>query len=272
VAGRAGGPQDDVPVNGRSGADRGFLPIRVTNATLRALKTSESVARDIVDDIVVNGLGEGASLPAESAMLQQYGVSRETLREALRLLEVQGLISIRRGPGGGPIVGVVDPANLGRVSTLYYHLAGATYAELFEAWVVSERIIAELAAGNPDRRLVRDAMTPFLDPHGPEQEALDEFVVRHTEFHAVVGSLARNKVLQLSLMAMGQVVTHHVALNADPRAARDTIEHDHAAIAKAIVSGFRTKARDLMEEHLRAIAEFYQRELGPQMSDFIDWR
>ena len=95
-------------------------------------------------------------------MLQQYGVSRETLREALRLLEVQGLISIRRGPGGGPIVGTVDPANLGRTSTLYYHLAGATYAELFEAWIVCDRMLAELAATNPDRAAVRAAMAPFL--------------------------------------------------------------------------------------------------------------
>ena len=112
----------------RTTVTRGFLPIRSTSAALRPLKASESVARDIVDDIVVERLDEGDNLPAETAMLQQYGVSRETLREALRLLEVQGLISIRRGPGGGPIVGVVDPANLGRVSTLYYHLAGATYA------------------------------------------------------------------------------------------------------------------------------------------------
>jgi DNA-binding FadR family transcriptional regulator len=91
-------------------------------------------------------------------------------------------------------------------------------------------------------------------------------------FHIVVGTLARNKVLQLSLMAIGQIVTHHVASIADPRDARSTIEHDHSAIAKAIVGGFRSKARDLMEEHLRAITAQYERELGPQMDDFIAWQ
>lgn len=249
----------------------GFLPIRATNAALRSLKAAEGVARDIVDDIVVRRLEEGDNLPSETAMLQQYGVSRETLREGLRLLEVQGLISIRRGPGGGPIVGAIDPANLGRVSTLYYHLAGATYAELFDAWIVSERIIAELAAGNPDREAVREAMAPHLDPHGPRDESLEDFVVRHSEFHTAVGSLARNKVLQLSLMATGLIVTHHVASNADPRDARDTIEHDHRAIARAIVAGHRAQARDLMEQHLRSIADLYQSALGPQMHDVIVW-
>ncbi len=230
------------------------------------------MARDIVDDIVVERLNEGDNLPPETAMLQHYGVSRETLREALRLLEVQGLISIRRGPGGGPIVGAVDPANLGRVSTLYYHLAGATYRELFEAWVICEPIIAELAAGNPDRDLVRAGMAPYLELHGPEDEPLEEFVVRHSEFHTVVGSLARNKVLQVSLMATGQIVTHHVISNADPRDARNTIEHDHGSIARAIVSGYKTKARDLMSDHLKAIEKQYQSSLGPQMDDYIGWR
>ena len=85
------------------------------------------------------------------------------------MLEVQGLITIRRGPGGGPSVGHVDPANLGRISTLYYHLAGGTYAELFEAWVVTEAILAERAARNDDRPSCTDAMAPFSAPvrHAP---------------------------------------------------------------------------------------------------------
>lgn len=251
---------------------RGFLPIATTNSALRSLKASESVARDIVDDIVVRQLREGDGLPSESAMLQQYGVSRETLREGLRLLEVQGLISIRRGPGGGPIVGTIDPASLGRTSTLYFHLAGATYAELFEAWVVCERLIAEFAAANPDRKAVREAMEPFLHPHGDGDASLEEFVVQHAEFHTALASLARNKVLQLSFMMMGQIIVHHVTSNVDPRDARESIENEHVAIARAVRAGRRVKARDLMEAHVRGITEFYRGDLGAQMDDFIDWR
>ena len=115
-------------------------------------------------------------------------------------------------------------------------------------------------------------MAPYLELHGPEDEPLEEFVVRHSEFHIVVGSLARNKVLQLSLMATGQIVTHHVISNADPRDARNTIEHDHSAIAKAIASGYKTKARDLMSDHIRAIQTQYASSLDPQMDDYIGWR
>lgn len=251
---------------------RVFFPIVATTGALRSLKASEGVARDIVDDIVTLALKEGDGLPPEAAMLTQYGVSRETLREGLRLLEVQGLISIRRGPGGGPIVGTVDPANLGRTSTLYYHLAGATYHELFEAWIVSECVIAELAAVNPDRVAVRAALEPYRHAPEPEDETLDEFVVRHGHFHTAVASLARNRVLQLSLMTIGQIVTHHVAVNADPRSARDTIEHDHSEIANAIIAGRRKRARDAMEAHIQAITDFYRSELDPQKSDVIEWQ
>ena len=138
-----------------------------SEAVTRRLKTSESVARDIVHDIVSGDLRTGDRLASEAAMLDQYGVSREILREGLRLLEVQGLITIRRGPGGGPIVGRVDPANFGRVSTLFYHLAGGTYEELFEAWVVTEADAGR--AGRSQRRSGRGAPGDATVPEIPDE-------------------------------------------------------------------------------------------------------
>jgi GntR family transcriptional repressor for pyruvate dehydrogenase complex len=248
------------------------LAIAYSGGVLRSLKTSEVVARDIVRDILDRGLHEGSSLPSEAAMLQQYGVSRESLREGLRLLEVQGLISIRRGPGGGPIVGAVDPANLGRMSTLFYELAGATYGELLEAWVVAETFIAELAARNPDRAAVRDAMAPYLAEAPDHGRSLEEFVRHHLAFHNVLGALARNKVMQLSLMAIGQIVTHHVAVIADPREVAGEIQHDHGEIAAAVAAGHPVKARQLMGRHIRRIADSFAAVLGDQMHEFVEWR
>src|SRR5436309_7058418 len=124
-----------IPLALGNGA-RNRIRIGASDAVLRRLKTSESVARDIARDIMEAGLTTGDALPPEAAMLEQYGVSRESLREGLRLLEVQGLISIRRGPGGGPVVGIVDPANIGRVWTLFFYVAGATYEDLLDGWVI----------------------------------------------------------------------------------------------------------------------------------------
>jgi len=252
-------------------AGTAFLP---SDAVMRPLKTSESVARDIVHDIVQGGFRTGDRLESEAAMLDHYGVSRESLREGLRLLEVQGLITIRRGPGGGPIVGRVDPANFGRVSTLFYHLAGGTYEELFEAWVVTEAELAERAARNSDRAAVRRAMAPYLsmpDEHA-EAATVAEFVLAHSQFHAVVASLADNRVLQLLLQTIGQIVTHHVAISADPREAETDIERAHVEVARAVAAGRPAKARARMAEHIHLMCDFYAGKIGARTDDLIEWR
>jgi GntR family transcriptional regulator, transcriptional repressor for pyruvate dehydrogenase complex len=250
-----------------------FLAIGPSDALTRRLKTSETVARDVVRHIIDRGLKQGDSLPAEAAMLAQYGVSRESLREGLRLLEVQGLISIRRGPGGGPVVGIVDPANLGRISTLYYEMAGATYEELFEGWTFAECELAVRAARHPDRSERAAVMAPYLE--GPHVDLTDDaltFLTTHATFHGAVASLARNRVLELSLQAMGQIVTHHIAVNQDPRAIRETIEDDHRKLARAVIGGHPQQARALMEQHIQAIIAYHLEVNASRLNDFIEWQ
>jgi len=256
------------------GTRRGCIAIGPSEALTRPLKMSESVARDVVHDIIARGLQPGQSLPPEAAMLEMYGVSRESLREGLRLVEVQGLISIRRGPGGGPIVGNVDPANLGRVSTLYYHMAGATYNELFEAWVLAESIIAERAARNPDGEARVKAMAPYLEQNGVHAapEELEKFVEAHARFHAAIASLVNNRVIELTFQTMGQIVTHHVAVVDDPRVLRDLIADDHLKLAKAIAAGHANRARTVMEAHILGVGRINADRLGAKMNEFIEWR
>lgn len=267
TAWRVGEPMPvSAPVEGRA------LPITIGDAVYRPLKTAEAFARQLIRDIVGQGLQTGDKLPAEALMLKEYGVSRESLREGLRLLEVQGLITIRRGPGGGPVVGHLDPASLGRTSTLYYHLAGGTYAELLDAWVVTEIILAERAARNPDRALVKSAMAPFMAGDDAYPEPLTEFVLSHTHFHGVLASLAMNRVLEMMLQTIGQIVTHHVLGHADPRHDHTTIFEDHRTIAEAVSAGAPVKARQAMEAHINTMIDVYRKYLGAQLDDFIDWR
>ncbi len=241
-------------------------------ALTRPLKTAEVVARDIVRGIVASGMHSGDPLPPESAMLEQHGVSRESLREGLRLLEVQGLIRIRRGPGGGPIVGHVDPANFGRVSTLYFHLAGASYDELFDAWVVAEAIMARRAARHPSAAARRTAMEPYLLPHPAEHpDNIHEFVRLHGGFHTVVARLGRNRVIELVLPSFGQIVSHHMMLRDDPRRLAELLEHDHRHLADAITAGRARQAGQLMEEHIERIVTLHRDHSNLDGTDIIEW-
>ena len=180
---------------------------------------------------------------------------------------------IRRGAGGGPVVGTVDPANLGRTSALYYHLCGATYRELYDAWALAESLLAELAARNPHAERRTLAMERYLQPHAGNDEPLElsQFVEVHTRFHGALAELVGNRVLQLSFQTMGLVVSHHIAIADDPRTLRMTIEHDHHAIAHAVVAGHPHRARRLMAEHVAHIASASVEVLGDFLDELIEW-
>ena len=251
--------------------DRVVIAIGAGNGLTRPPKAAERVARAITRDIIRDGRQPGDPLPSEATMLEQYDVSRESLREALRLLEVQGLVAIRRGPHGGPSVCTVDPANLGRVSTLYYHLAGATYRELWEAWILAESILAERAASNPDDAARTNAMAPYVDA-GQPSDGSESLVNDHIAFHAAVASLTQNRVLEIALQTMGQIVSHHFVTTDDPRPIRSIIHDDHRQLARLVSAGDAHEARAVMEAHTRRMADIAGNNLGTLSDDFIEWQ
>lgn len=263
-------PSGPSRLEGRAGC----VPIGPSGGATRPLKTAELVARGVVQSIVEQGLRTGDSLPAEPAMVEHFGVSRESVREGLRLLEVQGLLSIRRGPGGGPVVGAVDPADLGRMSSLFFQLAGGTYRELFDTWIFCEIAIAERAASNPDADERKRRMGPYVRfGAAPQSEAeKDAFVAAHTRFHSELASLAANRVLQLTLQTAGQIVSRHIVSNDDPRAMASTLEQDHVDLAKAVVDGKVTAARKVADRHISGVVAETTRRLGTGIDDLIDWR
>lgn len=234
--------------------------------TRRTLKTSEVVALEIVRDIVAQSLQPGDRLPLESEMLVQYRVSRSSLREALRLLEVQGLIAIRPGPGAGTVVGRVLPGNLARTLTLHLHMLGASYDELLEAWVASEPLMARLAALNPDRETVRAGLAPFLDESHAWQ------VREGLAFHDIVSDLAGNRVLTLTLRSIAFIVTEQVLSSAKRGELERQIVHDHREVAEAIIAGDADLAANRMENHIRQTVEHFKSFWPLKVGEKVQWR
>src|SRR5580693_5827576 len=236
----------------------------------RTLKTSESVALEIVRNIVSQNLGPGDRLPLESEMLVQYRVSRSSLREALRLLEVQGLIAIRPGPGSGTVVGQPLAGNLARTLTLYLHMAGSTYDQLLNAWAATEPVLAKLAAQNPDRALVSELMTPFVAQHSHDHEKW--LPMEGIDFHERVARLADNPVLALVLKSISYISTEQVLTNPDRGELEDQIVHDHSDLAEAIIAGKADKAERLMAEHIQHIVKDFKAYWPRRVGEKIQWR
>jgi DNA-binding FadR family transcriptional regulator len=253
----------DVPADPESLARK---PLSSWELTRRTLKTSEVVALEIVRDIVSQDLKPGDRLPLESEMLVQYRVSRSSLREALRLLEVQGLIAIRPGPGAGTVVGRVLPGNVGRTLTLHLHMLGANYDQLLEAWVETEPLLARLAARNPDRERVKSLLTPFLE------EDHSWAVKEGLRFHDIVADLSGNKVLSLALQSIGYIVTEQVLTSTERGELEDHIVHDHRELAEAIIAGDEELAGERMREHIRHEVEHFKSFWPLKVGEKVQWR
>jgi GntR family transcriptional repressor for pyruvate dehydrogenase complex len=234
-------------------------------------KRSERVAIALVRDIVSRGLAPGDRLPLEADLLDEYGVSRESMREALRLLEAQGIVHIRRGPGGGPIVGRAESVNLARTMTLYFHLTGATYDELMRSWEALEPASASRAAGNPDRARVAALMAPHLEPFDDGGDP-GVYMAHANALHFAVLELDDNPILRMITAAVGDIVRTHVLLRVDPFEIRELIDCDHHEIAAAIGAGQPELAQDAMRRHIAALEPVYRAHWDGRMTDLVEWK
>jgi DNA-binding FadR family transcriptional regulator len=121
----------------------------------RAPKTAELIAANLRRQIVQGQLRPGETLPPEVHLMEQFGVSRPTLREAFRILETESLIGVRRGSRGGAQVLDPDPRVAARHVGLLLQLRGTTIHDVYEARTLTEPLCARLLA---ERRTERDVV------------------------------------------------------------------------------------------------------------------
>ena len=237
----------------------------------RATKVATSVAREILHDIVDRGLAPGARLPSETEMAESLGVARASLREGLRILEVHGLITIKPGPGGGPIVAPISSDDLGQTLTFFLHASGTTFREVMGARLILEPMMARLAAERGDPT-VRAALQEGIDRAGG---VLDEDDHRYldiaTSFHEIVSGASGNSVLDLLTRSLKDIYAARVRSVVYEPGERVRILHAHKAVAEAIIGGDGDRAEDLMRDHMQEFVDRFEERFGGFMDEKIDW-
>jgi GntR family transcriptional repressor for pyruvate dehydrogenase complex len=238
----------------------------------RRLKLSEMIAAQILDDITTQGLTEGAPLASEAAMLQMYEGGRASLREALRILETNGLISIKAGPRGGAVVGSVDPVQFGRMASRYFQMGGATIRELIEARLILEPAATALAARRRDPESMQ-RLCDWLDVVEESNLADDTiYLTEAHDFHSLLLSMSGNVVLDLITLAMKDVFNSRVRSAIYPPSARKKVRAIHREIAQMVLDGKAEKAEELMRIHLEEFAAFAVRRLPGLLDDTVSWQ
>ena len=126
-----------------------------SGTTIRSPKTAELVAGTLRRMVVDGQLKEGDFLPNEAELMAHFGVSRPTLREAVRVLESERLVEVRRGSRTGARVRVPGPEIVARPAGLLLELSGATIADVLVARSGVEPIAVRVLAESGDPRATR---------------------------------------------------------------------------------------------------------------------
>jgi len=161
----------------------------------RSPKVSERVARQLANYIVHHDLPPGTRLPNERELVASFAVGRTTVREALRLLETRGAITIKAGPRGGPVVRRPQPEDLGESLTLILQFSGASLNDVLEAREALEPMMARLAA----ERITEDQLNALAETielmrQNPGDQ--DLFLRENQRFHSTVAEATGSTVLR----------------------------------------------------------------------------
>ena len=233
-------------------------------------KASELVAEDIANHIIVEAIPEGTLLAGEKEMIESYNVGRNTVREALRLLEARGVVKIKTGPRGGPIVRRPRHDDMSESLSLILQFANSSLADVLEAREALEPLLTQLAAKkiNEDQLAALDATIDAMRENiGDHNSFLDE----NRKFHNIIADASGSIVLRVfvdTLVALaggGAVKIRHSERR------RGAVIDAHQHIIEALRKHDGEAAAASMQTHLKEAGEFWQKKYKDVFFQPVKW-
>ncbi len=236
----------------------------------RPQKTAMLIARNIVGRISRDGLAVGDRLQPERVMLEEFGVGRGTLRESLRFLELQGVISLKPGPGGGPIIEKPDAANLATTLVLLMQFENAHFRSIVEARQGLEPLMASLAS----ERMTDDQLAELegtVVRMGDNLDNIETFLETNKRFHDVIAWASGNSLYGFLVDALLGIMDG-TALGVDyPKHRRSAILKAHTKIYEALAKHDRSLSEESMANHIREMQRYLERKFPAAMDQPITW-
>ncbi|MCF8588965.1 FCD domain-containing protein [Gordonia sp. HY285] len=242
----------------------------MARSELRPQKTAMLVAQRIVEGINERGNQIGDRLPPERVMLEEYGVGRGTLRESLRFLELQGVISLKPGPGGGPIVRQPDGEALSTAITLLLQFENAPFRTVVEARTALEPMMARLAA----ERISDEQIAELKHSVDHMRANLDDttiFVEMSRVFHDTVARGSGNAIFGYLIHALLDLIDGSAVGMEYSRRSRAATCDIHEKIYLAVADRDPVSALAAMQEHIDAIWRYEEKHYPEVLDTPIAW-
>lgn len=219
------------------------------------------VLEHIEADLLSGALRPGDHLPGERALSAELGVGRSSVREAIRVLEVLGLIrtATGSGPTSGAIIVATPSGGMSALMRLQVAATGFAVADIVKTRLVLETsVAADLAVAHPRPDLSR--ATALLDAMEAATAAdatpltTDEFLALDTQFHLVLSEILGNQVITATMAGLRSSIESYARVGATHldswEAASVRLMQEHRAIVAAIESGDAEQARNVVHAHI----------------------
>ncbi|MEE1622714.1 FadR/GntR family transcriptional regulator [Zafaria sp. Z1313] len=224
-----------------------------------APRAYEAVLHAIEAELRSGALKLGDQLPGERTLAERHGLSRASVRDAIRILDVHGVV--RTSTGSGPNAGAViisEPA-AGLASALRLHVATR---QLSVAEIVQTRILLETGAAeaatidreDPSTRTKLDEAAALLDQMDDPTLGRVDFHALDARFHVLLSSLAGNAVIEAMMESLRLSISDYVAESVRSDEAwepvAEVLRHQHHDILAAVSAGEGKLAARLLREHI----------------------
>ena len=233
---------------------------------IRQPRVAEIVASRLRDDILSGRLKEGDVLPSQEALFSEFGVSPPAVREAIHILESDGLVSVRRGNVGGSVVHQPSAERTAHMIGMVLQWRAATQADVSEALVHLEPICAGMCAAREDRMT---QVVPYLEAEIEQQtkqfEDAAQYVLNARRFHEAIVSRCGNEAMILLIGSLELIWSAHESSvwsddGHDAPSMNAPLTHktmraalrDHLQLLETIRAGNRARAIRIAGDHLTA--------------------
>jgi GntR family transcriptional repressor for pyruvate dehydrogenase complex len=241
------------------------------------LRVAETVAAELRRRILAEAADGDYRLPTQDHLMQEFGVSHPSIREAIRILETEGLVTVRRGKVGGAEVHLPDESSAAYHLGLALQAGRVPLADLAAAVRLLEPMCAASCARRDDRASeVVPPLRASIDRSLDVVDAGPDFTLAAREFHALVVGLSDNATMRVvvsSLVSLWSVQEQTWAEQMARRGeypshtdAREAVK-SHERVLAAIEAGDAAKAERLARSHIEVTQELVRGPLGDGIVD-----
>lgn len=236
------------------------LGARPGSAPIQRVRKAYEQVYDQLRELIVNGeLARGERLPNEAVLAREFGVSRGTVREALRVLAAQNLIRTAKGAGGGSFVTLPTVDHISEFMqsniALLSESEDVTLEEFLEARELLEVFAARLAAARrspEDVERMRDTIV-----EDPAKLSVEDRFVYNKEFHSAVLGASSNTLLCIAAQPIFSVLQTRLSRSTLGPRFPAQINDDHREILEAIERGDPELAAERMQSHMEYLRSTY---------------